>query len=158
MVNLSVSLFIFITAAMQIIVGSIVDFKGARFVMMASMIVTVIATIGCAASRTLACFFFRVLQALGTAALPLIAATTIGSLFKGTKRGSAMGTYQMLLSLAPAAAPILGGFIGERYNYPGIFGFDSIVCSFAFRQFVLLSAQPFGEKDQSQRGQPAVAL
>ncbi|MDI5789982.1 MFS transporter [Bacillus licheniformis] len=89
---------------------------------------------------------------MGTAALPLIAATTIGSLFKGTKRGSAMGTYQMLLSLAPAAAPILGGFIGERYNYPGIFGFDSIVCSFAFRQFVLLSAQPFGEKTNLSAG------
>ncbi|MBT1250670.1 MFS transporter [Bacillus licheniformis] len=128
MVNLSVSLFIFITAAMQIIVGSIVDFKGARFVMMASMIVTVIATIGCAASRDFGLFlFFRVLQALGTAALPLIAATTIGSLFKGTKRGSAMGTYQMLLSLAPAAAPILGGFIGEHYNYPGIFWFLTVL-------------------------------
>lgn len=59
MVNLSVSLFIFITAAMQIIVGSIVDFKGARFVMMASMIVTVIATIGRAPPGTLACFFFQ---------------------------------------------------------------------------------------------------
>lgn len=58
MVNLSVSLFIFITAVMQIIVGSIVDFKGARFVMMASMIVTVIATIGCAVARDFGLFLF----------------------------------------------------------------------------------------------------
>ncbi|MEC1259601.1 MFS transporter [Bacillus swezeyi] len=124
MVNLSVSLFIFITAVMQIILGSIVDFKGARFVMMASIVITVIASIGCAAAQDFTLFLiFRVLQAVGTAALPLIAATTIGGLFEGTKRGSAMGTYQMLLSVAPAAAPILGGFIGERYNYPGIFWF-----------------------------------
>ncbi|MFT0801341.1 MFS transporter [Bacillus swezeyi] len=124
MVNLSVSLFIFITAVMQIILGSIVDFKGARFVMLASIVITVIASIGCAAAQDFTLFLiFRVLQAVGTAALPLIAATTIGGLFEGTKRGSAMGTYQMLLSVAPAAAPILGGFIGERYNYPGIFWF-----------------------------------
>ncbi|MCY8026585.1 MFS transporter [Bacillus sonorensis] len=122
MVNLSVSIFIFITAVMQIILGSIVDVKGARFVMLASIGLTVIASIGCAASQDFTLFLmFRVLQAVGTAALPLIAATTIGGLFEGTKRGSAMGTYQMLLSVAPAAAPILGGFIGERYNYPGIF-------------------------------------
>ncbi|KAA6450657.1 MFS transporter [Bacillus swezeyi] len=124
MVNLSVSLFIFITAVMQIILGSIVDFKGARFVMLASIVITVIASIGCAAAQDFTLFLiFRVLQAVGTAALPLIAATTIGGLFEGTRRGSAMGTYQMLLSVAPAAAPILGGFIGERYNYPGIFWF-----------------------------------
>ena len=32
-----------------------------------------------------------------------------------------MGTYQTLLSIAPAVAPILGGFIGDRYNYDGVF-------------------------------------
>ncbi|NPC94167.1 MFS transporter [Bacillus sp. WMMC1349] len=124
MVNLSVSIFIFITAVMQIIIGSIVDFKGARFVVLVSMIITVFASMGCALAQDFTVFLiFRVLQALGTAALPLIAATTIGGLFEGTKRGSAMGTYQMLLSLAPAVAPLLGGFIGERFNYWGIFWF-----------------------------------
>ena len=32
-----------------------------------------------------------------------------------------MGTYQTMLSIAPAVAPVLGGFIGEKYNYPGVF-------------------------------------
>ncbi|MFN2744286.1 MULTISPECIES: MFS transporter [Bacillus] len=133
MVNLSVSLFIFITAVMQIILGSLVDFKGARFVVIASIILTVIATIGCAAAQDFTSFLiFRVLQAVGTAALPLVAATTIGRLFEGTKRGSAMGTYQMLLSVAPAAAPILGGFIGERFNYPGIFWFLAVLSVILF--------------------------
>ncbi|MBD4894135.1 MFS transporter, partial [Xanthomonas citri pv. citri] len=53
--------------------------------------------------------------------LPLIAATTIGQLFTGNERGSAMGTYQMLLSVAPAIAPVLGGFIGGAAGYEGIF-------------------------------------
>ncbi|WP_025151341.1 MFS transporter [Bacillus sp. H1a] len=122
MVNLSVSIFIFITAIMQIVFGSIIDFKGARTILIPSIILTIIASIGCAITSNFTVFLIcRILQAVGTAAIPLIAATTIGSIFQGEQRGSAMGTYQAMLSIAPAVAPVLGGFIGEKYNYPGVF-------------------------------------
>lgn len=39
------------------------------------------------------------------------------------KQGEAMGTYQMFLSIAPAAAPVLGGIIGARYEFHGVFWF-----------------------------------
>ncbi|MEC2260201.1 MFS transporter [Bacillus cereus] len=122
MVNLSVSIFIFITAIMQIVFGSIIDFKGARTILIPSIILTIIASIGCAITSNFTVFLIcRILQAVGTAAIPLIAATTIGTVFQGEQRGSAMGTYQTMLSIAPAVAPVLGGFIGEKYNYPGVF-------------------------------------
>ncbi|HDR8052834.1 TPA: MFS transporter [Bacillus cereus] len=122
MVNLSVSIFIFITAIMQIVFGSIIDFKGARTILIPSIILTIIASIGCAITSNFIVFLIcRILQAVGTAAIPLIAATTIGTVFQGEQRGSAMGTYQTMLSIAPAVAPVLGGFIGEKYNYPGVF-------------------------------------
>ncbi|WII38253.1 MFS transporter [Paenibacillus thiaminolyticus] len=124
MVNLSVSLFIFIVAVMQIVIGSVIDVKGARAVLIPGLVLTIAASIGCAVTDNFALFLVcRALQAFGTAAIPLIAAATIGRLFQGSQRGSAMGTYQMLLSLAPAVAPVLGGWIGERYSYPGIFWF-----------------------------------
>lgn len=124
MVNLSVSLFIFIVAVMQIVIGSVIDVKGARMVLIPGLVLTIAASIGCAVTDDFAVFLVcRALQAFGTAAIPLIAATTIGRLFQGSQRGSAMGTYQMLLSVAPAVAPVLGGWIGERYSYPGIFWF-----------------------------------
>ncbi|ALL11736.1 MFS transporter [Bacillus thuringiensis] len=122
MVNLSVSIFIFITAIMQIVFGSIIDFKGARTILIPSIFLTIIASVGCAITSNFTVFLIcRILQAVGTAAIPLIAATTIGSVFQGEQRGSAMGTYQTMLSIAPAVAPVLGGFIGEKYNYPGVF-------------------------------------
>lgn len=122
MVNFSVSIFIFITAIMQIVFGSIIDFKGARTILIPSIILTIIASIGCAITSNFTVFLIcRILQAIGTAAIPLIAATTIGTVFQGEQRGSAMGTYQTMLSIAPAVAPVLGGFIGEKYNYPGVF-------------------------------------
>ncbi|MFP7175506.1 MFS transporter [Priestia filamentosa] len=122
MVNLTVSLFIFITAIMQIVYGTILDLKGSRFILFPCLILTVVASVGCAVTSNFTLFLiFRSLQALGTAAIPLIAAATITDLFDGNKRGSAMGTYQTLLSIAPAVAPILGGIIGEQYNYYGVF-------------------------------------
>ncbi len=122
MVNLTVSLFIFITAIMQIIFGTILDIKGSRFILIPSLILTVIASVGCAVTTNFTLFFvFRLLQAFGTAAIPLIASATITDLFEGNTRGSAMGTYQTLLSIAPAVAPIVGGIIGDKYNYNGIF-------------------------------------
>lgn len=122
MVNLSVSIFIFITAIMQIVFGSIIDFKGARTILIPSIILTIVASIGCAITSNFTVFLIcRILQAIGTAAIPLIAATAIGSIFQGEQRGSAMGIYQTMLSIAPAVAPVLGGFIGEKYSYPGVF-------------------------------------
>ncbi|MER0465482.1 MFS transporter [Bacillus cabrialesii subsp. cabrialesii] len=122
MVNLSISVFMIVTAIMQIILGTIVDFKGARFVMIAGILATAAASIGCAVTADFTLFLiFRMIQAAGSAAPPLIAATTIGQLFTGNERGSAMGTYQMLLSAAPAIAPVLGGFIGGAAGYEGIF-------------------------------------
>ncbi|MCI3984749.1 MFS transporter [Bacillus vallismortis] len=122
MVNLSVSVFMIVTAIMQIILGTIIDFKGARFVLIAGILATAAASIGCAVTTDFTLFLiFRMIQAAGSAALPLIAATTIGKLFTGSERGSAMGTYQMLLSAAPAIAPVLGGLIGGAAGYEGIF-------------------------------------
>ncbi|NGQ96766.1 MFS transporter [Brevibacillus sp. SYP-B805] len=144
LVNLSVSLFLFVTAIMQIVLGPLVDIKGARFVLIPGILLIVVSSVGCAVTHHFAVFLlFRVLQAAGTAAIPLVAATTIGSLFQGSQRGKAMGTYQMLLSAAPAAAPVLGGYIGDRYSYPGIFWFLAIVSA-----ILLLTNQLYFPKDQ----------
>ncbi|SMO57668.1 MFS transporter [Melghirimyces algeriensis] len=122
MVNLSVSIFILIAAIMQIALGSLIDIKGARFVLIPGIILIVVASIVCAITHHFAVFLiFRSLQAVGTAVIPLIAATTIGRLFQGSDRGSAMGTYQTLLSIAPAIAPVLGGWVGDQYSYHGVF-------------------------------------
>ncbi|REK62379.1 MFS transporter [Brevibacillus sedimenti] len=143
LVNLSVSLFIFVTAIMQMVLGPLVDRKGARFVLIPAILLTVVSSIGCAVTNQFSVFLlFRVLQAAGTAALPLVAAATIGRLFQGSQRGKAMGTYQMLLSVAPAVAPVLGGWMGDWHGYPGIFWFLAIASA-----ILLVAHQLFFPKD-----------
>ncbi|PZD95677.1 MFS transporter [Paenibacillus sambharensis] len=123
-VNLTVSLFIFITAVMQLIFGPLIDLKGARKVLIPGILLAIGASIGCALTSNFVLFtIFRSLQAVGTAAVPVIAAAAIGQLFTGSERGRAMATYQMLLSVAPAIAPVIGGVVGGAWGYSGIFWF-----------------------------------
>lgn len=107
-VNFTVSSFIFITAVMQIILGTFIDSKNQKRLLMASLIITSISTLVCAFSTQFLVFMiFRMAQAIGTAMIPLVAVNMIAQLFEGEERGNAMGTYQILLTLAPAVAPIL---------------------------------------------------
>ena len=64
---------------------------------------------------------FRAVQAIGIAAIPVVSATIIGDLFEGKERGEAMSLYQMLLALAPAMAPLIGGYLGSINGHLSVF-------------------------------------
>lgn len=127
-VNLTVSGFIFIISIMQVILGTFIDSANQKKLMITSLLITSISTLFCAFTTNFMVFFVaRMFQAIGTGMIPLIAVNVIAYLFEGAERGDAMGTYQILLTLAPALAPILGGFIGQYYNYSGVFLFLFVI-------------------------------
>ncbi|ATO50822.1 MFS transporter [Brevibacillus laterosporus] len=124
LINLSISVFTIALAIMQIVYGPFIDTKGRRAVLLPSLFLYVIASVGCAFSGSISWFlFFRVLQGIGVAAIPVVAATVIGDIFEGSQRAQAMSNYQMLLSLASVIGPLLGGFIGGQSGFTGIFSF-----------------------------------
>ncbi|WP_256860425.1 MFS transporter [Paraliobacillus ryukyuensis] len=123
-VNFTVSSFIFIIALIQIILGNVIDHKNQKRLLILSFVLICVSTIICAFATNFIFFMtFRVVQAVGAGIIPLVAINMISYLFEGKTRGSAMGTYQILLTLAPAVAPILGGILGEHFGYQGIFLF-----------------------------------
>ncbi|MEG7841615.1 MFS transporter [Bacillus mobilis] len=126
LVNLTVSLFTFVLAIMQLIYGPLIDTKGRKYVLIPSLIISTIGSIGCAFSANVYLFlFFRAVQAIGIAAIPVVAATIIGDLFEGKERGEAMSLYQMLLALAPAIGPLIGGYLGSINGHLYVFLFLS---------------------------------
>lgn len=128
LVNLTVSLFTFVLAIMQLIYGPLIDTKGRKYVLIPSLIISTIGSIGCAFSANVYLFlFFRAVQAIGIAAIPVVAATIIGDLFEGKERGEAMSLYQMLLALAPAIGPLIGGYLGSINGHVSVFLFLSIL-------------------------------
>ncbi|MGD6891199.1 MFS transporter [Bacillus mobilis] len=128
LVNLTVSLFTFVLAIMQLIYGPLIDTKGRKSVLIPSLIISTIGSIGCAFSTNVYLFlFFRTVQAIGIAAIPVVAATIIGDLFEGKERGEAMSLYQMLLALAPAIGPLIGGYLGSIHGHLSVFLFLSTI-------------------------------
>ncbi|TKI40011.1 MFS transporter [Bacillus mycoides] len=126
LVNLTVSIFTFVLAIMQLIYGPLIDTKGRKSVLIPSLIISTIGSIGCAFSANVYLFlFFRAVQAIGIAAIPVVAATIIGDLFEGKERGEAMSLYQMLLALAPAIGPLIGGYLGSINGHLSVFLFLS---------------------------------
>ncbi|AOM42938.1 MFS transporter [Xenorhabdus hominickii] len=128
LVNLSVSAFTFVLAVMQIVYGSLADSKGRKAILLPGLAISVIGSIGCAMTSDIyGLIFFRVIQAIGIAAVPVIAATIIGDLYEDQHRAKAISTYQMLLTLAPAYGPLLGGYLAEWNGYVAIFQFLAII-------------------------------
>lgn len=126
LINLTVSLFTFVLAIMQLIYGPLIDTKGRKSILIPSLIISTISSIGCAFSANIYLFlFFRAIQAIGIAAIPVVAATIIGDLFEGKERGEAMSLYQMLLALAPAIGPLIGGYLGSINGHVSVFLFLS---------------------------------
>ncbi|WP_267416542.1 MFS transporter [Bacillus sp. GC_Bacil_1] len=121
LVNVTVSLFTFVLAIMQLVYGPLIDTKGRKSVLIPSLVISTIGSIGCAFSANIYLFlFFRAVQAI-----PVVSATIIGDLFEGKERGEAMSLYQMLLALAPAMAPLIGGFLGSINGHLSVFLFLS---------------------------------
>ncbi|EEL52018.1 Major facilitator superfamily MFS_1 [Bacillus cereus Rock3-44] len=128
LVNLTVSLFTFVLAIMQLIYGPFIDAKGRKYILIPSLFISTIGSIGCAFTTNIYIFLiFRAVQAVGIAAIPVVAATIIGDLFDGKERGKAMSLYQMLLALAPAVAPLMGGYLGSINGHVSIFLFLSTI-------------------------------
>lgn len=123
-VNFTVSSFIFIIAIIQIVLGTVIDAINQKKILLVSFILISISTIFCAYTTNFMLFLIaRIVQAIGAGMIPLVSINMIAQLFEGEARGSAMGTYQILLTLAPAISPILGGLLGQYYGYRGIFLF-----------------------------------
>jgi Bcr/CflA subfamily drug resistance transporter len=122
LVNLTISIFTFVLALMQIIYGPLTDSKGRRRIILIGITIYVLASIGCFLSQSIyVLLLFRALQAVGIAAGSVVAVTVIGDLFDGKSRGKAMGTFQMMVSLGPVVGPIVGGFLGGAFDFHSVF-------------------------------------
>ncbi|MVQ36639.1 MFS transporter [Paenibacillus sp. MAH-34] len=147
MMSLTVSLFLVALAVMQVIFGSLADTKGRKKILIPALIVYAAASLGCAFSHSIGLFLvFRVLQGIGSAAIPVVGAAVIGDMFRGNELAKSMATYQLMLLLAPAVGPLLGGVIGEKFGYQGVFLFLTAIIGLLLLAYMklLVETKPQG--------------
>jgi MFS transporter, DHA1 family, multidrug resistance protein len=110
-------------ACFTLVHGPLSDALGRRRVVLAGLVLYTIGSIGCFFAPTfgtlLAC---RVLQGLAAGIGPTVARAVVRDLFEGTNAQKLMSSTMLVFSLAPAVAPVIGGWVHVALGWRWVFG------------------------------------
>jgi DHA1 family bicyclomycin/chloramphenicol resistance-like MFS transporter len=111
-------------AVMILIHGALSDAFGRRNIILGALAVFAIASLGCAASHSVQYLWaFRILQGVSSGAGIVIGRAIIRDLYEGAPAERLLSLVTMIFSIAPAIAPILGGWIVKLLDWRSIFLF-----------------------------------
>lgn len=120
----SLSGFLFAFAAMMLIYGTLSDSFGRRRVILVSLALYVLASIGVALAPNYSTLLvMRVLQGLAAGAGSVVGRAIVQDVFSGAQAQKVMSQIMMVFGLAPAIAPVLGGWMLVYFNWRGVFWF-----------------------------------
>ncbi len=138
-------------AVMFLFHGALSDSFGRKPIILWGLGVFLIGTIGCAMSTTIGqLLFFRTLQGVSVGAGMVVGRAMIRDLYADADAQRVMSMVTMWFGLAPAVAPIIGGFLFEAYGWHSIFWFLAI---FTFG-LIVVSATSFEETLAVDKRQP----
>ena len=121
--QLSVSLYLAATAALQVVVGPLSDRYGRRPVMMWSLALFLVATIGCLLAPNVTVFLVcRMLQAAVAVGIVLSRAI-VRDMVPQNEAASMIGYVTMGMALVPMVAPTIGGGLDELFGWKAVFVF-----------------------------------
>ena len=109
-------------ALMSLLHGPVSDALGRRRVILAGVVVFTLASIGCALARSIETLLaFRALQGMSAGAGLIVGRAIIRDCFDGVEAQKLMSTVSMIFGIAPAVAPIVGGWVIAFARWPMIF-------------------------------------
>jgi DHA1 family bicyclomycin/chloramphenicol resistance-like MFS transporter len=118
----TISVYLIAYAAMSIVHGPLSDAIGRRSVIIGGLVVFTLASVGCALAKDLPTLLaFRAVQGLSAGAGQIVGRAAIRDLFHGDNAQRLMSQVSMLFGIAPAIAPIVGGWILGWGQWPVIF-------------------------------------
>lgn len=121
LMQLSVALYLGVSAIMQILIGPISDKYGRRPVLLGGLGLFMLATLGCIFAPTAEVFlFFRMCQAVAAVAMVLSRAV-IRDLYDQDQSASKIGIVTMFMSVVPMVSPAIGGMLDEAFGWKANF-------------------------------------
>ena len=104
--------------------GSISDALGRRPVVLASLAVFTLASMGCAlAPNVETLIVMRLLQGLSGGAGMVVARAVVRDTVEGVRAQRLMSTITLMFGIAPAIAPVIGGWLHEWFGWRSVFWF-----------------------------------
>jgi DHA1 family bicyclomycin/chloramphenicol resistance-like MFS transporter len=109
-------------AAMTLWHGALSDSFGRRNVIIIALGIFAVASFGCAAAHTIHYLWvFRILQGVSAGAGMVVGRAIIRDLYEGAPAERLLSLVTMIFSIAPAIAPILGGWVVSYSSWRNIF-------------------------------------
>ncbi|MFS8137321.1 MAG: multidrug effflux MFS transporter [Thermomonas sp.] len=120
----TISAYLLAYAAMSVVHGPLSDAIGRKRVILAGLAVFVLASVGCALSTSMPMLLlFRALQGLSAGVGLIVGRAVVRDVLHGDDAQRLMSQVSMIFGIAPAIAPIIGGWIVGWSRWPAIFWF-----------------------------------
>jgi DHA1 family bicyclomycin/chloramphenicol resistance-like MFS transporter len=104
--------------------GAISDAVGRRPVIIASLLVYIVASLVCTVAPSIELLIAaRFVQGLAGGAGMIVARAIIRDCFEGVKAMQLLATVMQIFSIAPAVAPVVGGYLQSWWGWRSVFGF-----------------------------------
>lgn len=123
----TLSSYLFAYSLMSLFWGTLSDSLGRRPIILFALGLFSAGSIGCAVSDRLSILLgFRVLQGLSAGAGMVVGQAIVRDLFSGADAQRLIANIMMVFGLAPALAPILGGWLQVAFGWRSSFAFMAI--------------------------------
>ena len=120
----TISVYLLAYAAMSLVHGPLSDALGRRRVILVGLAVFVLASIGCALATSLPQLLgFPALQGLSAGVGLIVGRAVVRDVLLGHDAQRMMSQVSMIFGIAPAVAPVLGGWLLGWHRWPSIFWF-----------------------------------
>ena len=121
-VQQTLSIYLFAYAFMMLWHGALADALGRRPVVLASLAIYALATLGCAIAGNIeTLWLFRTLQGLCAGAGIVVGRAIIRDRFHGAEAQRLMSQITLVFGVAPAIAPVLGGLLLNVFGWRAVF-------------------------------------
>lgn len=131
--QLTLSLYLFASAFATLIYGPLSDGFGRRRVIMTALGIYIVASIGCALAATIEqLILLRIGQGLSASAGMVIGRAMIRDVYHGPAAQREMARVMLLFGIAPAVAPIVGGWLHDMFGWHSVFIFLASVAAALF--------------------------
>ena len=129
----SLGLYLAAFAIATLFFGPLADRLGRRWVILISLLFYIVASVGCALSNDYNTFlFFRLMQGIAAAGGLVTGRAIIRDVYSPQDAHHALSRIMMLFAIAPAIAPVIGGWLHELFGWHSVFYFLALFAVIIF--------------------------
>lgn len=134
--QLTFSAFVFAVGAAQLVYGPLSDHFGRRNTAIASMVVCLVGSVGCAIAPSIGWLVFaRIIQAIGSAGGMVISRAILSDRYGHSGMAARLSSVIVVIVVVPMIAPLIGGYLTAWQGWRSVF-----LASAAFILAVLIVA------------------